>query len=326
MRAFANLYQYGRNIDMLHEIPVRRDKKLTINLAEARKIIDGSLSRDQEFLSEIEAKQVLAHYGIPVNRTEFAASPDEAGRIASDIGCPVALKISSPDIVHKSDAGGVVLNLDSPQAVEQAFARMTVRLGREFPEADIHGASVQTMMPPADYEIIVGVKRDAQFGPVLVFGMGGVMTEIHRDTALSFPPLNGALAQEVILATKISKVMKGFRQFKAVDMTEAEEILIRVSRLATDFPEIQELDINPLWVRAGKLVGVDARIRVEKTDLVSPDHLIISPYPAWQERRAVTPDNKEIFIRPIRPEDARPLLSFFSQLSRQTVYYRFFSP
>jgi len=326
VRAFANLYQYGRNIDMLHEIPVRRDKKLKINLDAARKVIDACLSRDEQFLSEIDAKQVLAHYRIPVNRTEFAASPDEAGRIAAKIGFPVALKISSPDIVHKSDAGGVVLNLDSPAAVEQAFARMTDRLGREFPDADIPGASVQTMVPWADYEIIVGAKRDEQFGPVLVFGMGGVMTQIHRDTVLTLPPLNGALAQEAILSTKISRVMKGFRQFKPVDMAEAKDILIRVSRLVTDFPQIQELDINPLSVKDGKFTGVDARIRVEKSSVVSPDHLIISPYPAWQERRAVTPDNEEIFIRPIRPEDAGPMISFFSQLSRQTVYYRFFSP
>ncbi|WDP87969.1 MAG: bifunctional acetate--CoA ligase family protein/GNAT family N-acetyltransferase [Desulfobacter sp.] len=326
VRAFAGLYQYGRNIDMLHEIPVRRDKKRKIDFKAARIIIEENLDRDQRFLSEVQTKALLGCYGIPVNRTKMASTPEQAAQAASQLGFPVALKISSPDIVHKSDAGGVVLNLVDAKEVRAAFARIMENTAKAFPKARIDGVCVQTMAPMGDYEIIVGAKKDDQFGPVLVFGMGGVMTEIFQDTALGLPPLNPALAREVINATKISKAIKGFRHLKAVNAEQAEEILIRTGRLVTDFPQIKELDINPLVVKDGNLMAVDARIRVEKTSTISPDHLIISPYPAWQEACFKTVDDEKIIVRPIRPDDGGPMISFFSDLSRETVYSRFFSP
>ncbi|WDP88558.1 MAG: bifunctional acetate--CoA ligase family protein/GNAT family N-acetyltransferase [Desulfobacter sp.] len=326
VRAFAGLYRYGRNIDFLHEIPVRRDINRKVDPAGAGRIIGGYLCDEGTFLSEADAKAVLSCYGIPVNRTLIAGSRADAVQRAGEIGFPVALKITSPDIVHKSDAGGVCLNLDSAGAVERAYDRMMETAAEAFPEARIHGVSVQAMVPSPEYEIIVGAKLDEQFGPVMVFGMGGVMTEIHRDTALALPPLNPALASRAVNATKISRVMEGFRQFKAVDPALAEDILIRVSRLVTDFPQIQALDINPLAVSRGQLVAVDARIRVRPTPVQSPDHLIISPYPAWQERSFTTADKDDIFIRPVRPEDAGAMMAFFERLSPRTVYYRFFSP
>lgn len=326
VRAFANLYQYGRNIDMLHEIPVRKDKNLVIDRDGADAVIRQNLAMNRTFMNEHDAKNLLACYGIPVNRTALAADADEAGRMAAEIGFPVALKVSSEDIIHKSDAGGVILNLTHADAVKDGFHTIMENAARAFPEADIAGVSVQAMAPAPDYELIVGAKRDSQFGPVILFGMGGVMTEIYRDSALSLPPLNHALAREAILRTRISRVLKGFRHIKPVRMSQVEEILIRVSRLVTDFPEIRELDINPLMVRDGELTGVDARIQIEKTSQASPAHLIISPYPAWQETECLTAANEKVFIRPVIPSDAHPMISFFSDLSPQSIYYRFFSP
>ncbi|WP_020587353.1 GNAT family N-acetyltransferase [Desulfobacter curvatus] len=256
VRAFAGLYKHTRNIDMLNEIPVRRDIKLKINHDQAGSIIESHLKNDQFLLNGTYAQTILNAYSIPVSQAEPAGDN----------------------------------------------------------------------VPAPDYELYVGAKLDAQFGPVIKFGIGGTMSEIYQDTALTLPPLNSALAARTINSTKIAKALKGLLGFKAVDQELVETLLIRVSRLVTDFPQICELEINPVAVTDGQLMGLNARIRLAPPPAAAPDHLIISPYPAWQEQLYTTQDSEQVLIRPVKPEDADPMLDFFEKLSTQTIYLRFFTP
>ncbi|MEA1967382.1 MAG: acetate--CoA ligase family protein, partial [Thermodesulfobacteriota bacterium] len=295
VRAFMNLYQYGRNLEMLQEIPVRKDKKLLINKVKAEEIITNCGRTQEAGLTEIEAKNLLKAYGIPVNRTELAISGEGAAEIAAKMGFPVALKICSREILHKSDSGGVILNLGTGSDVKDAFRTIIKKTIVRYPDADIMGVTVQTMHTHPDYELIVGAKKDKDFGPVVVFGMGGVMTEIFRDVSMALPPLNHLLAGRVIEETKISRVLKGYRNIKKVDVSLLEEILIRVGRLVTDFPEIEELDINPMIVKNGELMAVDARVVIKKSKITPPMHLVISSYPWCQEAFDATIDNEQFF-------------------------------
>ena len=198
---------------------------------------------------------------------------------------------------------------------------------RDFaPDAQIKGVSVQRMQQKADYELIIGVKKDDQFGPVILFGMGGILTEVYKDTAMGLPPLNRSLARQIIQKTRISKVVNGFRNLPKVGMAVLEEFLIRIGRLVTDFPEIQALDINPLMIKNGEIIAVDARVLIEPVSVATPRHLIISSYPWQYESKLQTVEGHGFFIRPIRPSDADLLINHFNSLSPRSVYMRFFSP
>jgi acetyltransferase len=326
VRAFMNLYQYGKNIEMLHEIPIRRDKRLLIDRARAGEIINIGLAEPDKGLTEVEAKDLLRAYGIPVNRCDLAETGEEAVALAREMGFPVALKICSRDILHKSDAGGVQLNIGDEAMVGQAFERILAAARNYDATAHLLGVTVQPMNPGADYELIMGAKQDDSFGPVVLFGMGGVMTEVFKDTAMGLPPLNRPLASTLINGTRISRVLDGFRNIPPVDRGLVEEILIRLGRLVTDFPEIDALDINPVLVSQGGLVAVDARVVVKPSVKVAPGHLVISSYPWEQEAEDVTVDNERIHIRPIRPEDAGLMIEHFNALSPKSVYQRFFFP
>ncbi|MFH1154052.1 MAG: bifunctional acetate--CoA ligase family protein/GNAT family N-acetyltransferase [Pseudomonadota bacterium] len=326
VRAFVNLYTYGRNVDMLHEIPIRKDRSLVIDRDRARSLIRKKMADGPGNLTEIEAKTLLGTYGIPVNPTELAETAEQAQALAASMGFPVSLKIASPDILHKSDSGGILLNLTSKDAVEAGFRDLITRAGKAFPHAKILGVSVQPMLPPPDLELILGMTQDRDFGPVLLFGMGGVLTEVIKDVAMALPPLNHALARRAIETTRISKVLGGFRNIKPVDMTLLEEIMIRLSRLVTDFPEIQELDINPLQVHRGGITAVDARVVLRETAVKAPMHLVISSYPWIHEAQGSTTEGIPFLIRPIRPEDAQLMIDHFSSLSPRSIYLRFFLP
>jgi len=326
VRAFKNLYHYGLNLERLMEIPVRTDRRLRIDRSAAGAIIHGALSRGRESLSEIEAKDLLRAYGLPVNATAMGETRQEALATAEKIGYPVVLKICSPDILHKSDTGCVVRGLENRQQVKDAFDGLLWKASTHHPDARIFGVSVQPDMGVSDYELIIGAKADPQFGPVIVFGTGGVMTEVVKDTAMGLPPLNRSLAREMMAATKISTVLKGFRNLTPVKPELAEEMLIRVSRLVTDFPQIQELDINPLMVKNGVVTVVDARVLLRVVSLSAAGHLIISSYPFEYEKDCVTENGHLFFIRPIRPSDADLLIAHFYSLSPKSVYMRFFTP
>jgi acetyltransferase len=261
-----------------------------------------------------------------VNATLTAASADEAVRAAQRVGYPVVMKILSPQILHKTDARGVQLNLRSDEDVRSAFDRVTANAKAFNPAAEIRGVTVQTMLRKPDYELIIGSRQDRDFGPVILFGMGGILTEILKDHAIALPPLNRLLARRLMEETRVSRILKGYRDRPPANLRLLEEILIRVSHLVTDHPEIVELDINPVILTGEQAFGVDARVIIASTTAVSPEHMVIRPYPNEYEHAVTTAAGMEIFIRPIKPEDAPLLVDLFHSLSRESVYYRFFSP
>ena len=326
VRAFKNLYEYGKNIERLTQIPIRTDTKLIIHREIAENIIKTAMTEKKVCLLENTAKALLDAYGIPVNETKIADTEETALEMAEQTGFPVVLKICSKDIPHKSDCSGVALDLRTARDVETAFRKIMAGAGEHFPSAHITGVTVQAMQDRADVELIIGARKDPHFGPVILFGMGGVLTEVFKDISMGLPPLNRMLARHLMGKTKIATVLNGFRNIRPMDMTLLEELLIRTGRLMTDFPEIETLDINPLMVRDGVLTAVDARVFIAPTQVPSPMHLIISSYPWQYESQGETVDGRPFFIRPIRPSDADLLIDHFHSLSSRSIYMRFFSP
>jgi acetyltransferase len=324
--AFLHLYTYSRNMQMLQQIPPKLPLPLEFHQEGAKTLVSRALEEDNTLLTEVESKALLRSYGIAVNRTEVAGTADEAVRLARDMGYPVVMKIHSPDISHKSDAQGVLLNLESDSDVREAFGSISTHALSHNPNARILGVTIQPMVRDADYELILGSKRDPDFGPVILFGLGGTMTEILKDQAIALPPLNRLLARRLMEGTKVYQMLKGFRNRPPARLELLEETLIRLSQLVTDLPEIEELDINPLLLAGGQAWAVDARVCLKASDIPSPQHLCISPYPNQYESRVTTEKGIEMFVRPVRPEDAPLLVELFHSLSPRSVYYRFFTP
>ncbi len=325
VRAFTDLYQYTCNLETLQQIPGRLPDPVEPDHNTVRSLIDAGLLRPGGLLSEIEAKQLMAAYGIPVNATEPAGSADQAVQIAERIGYPVAMKVNSTLIVHKSDVGGVVLGIRDAGEVRKAFDDIKTRVEARFPGA-FEGVSVQEMIPGGDYELIAGAKKDRDFGPVLMFGTGGILTEVFKDRSLALPPINRILARQMIEETRIYRVLNGYRNHRALDMLRLETLLIRLSRMVADFSEITEIDLNPLRVQQGLVVAVDARVIVGPASVAAPLHLVISPYPRQYERECAIDGVGMVLIRPIQPEDAPLLEDLFAALSPRSIYYRFFGP
>ncbi|MDZ7831266.1 MAG: bifunctional acetate--CoA ligase family protein/GNAT family N-acetyltransferase [Desulfobacterales bacterium] len=326
VRAFMDLYRYARNREMLQEVPPKLQNRLTFERKAAEEIISCALAQTKGCLTEIDSKKLLNCYGIPVNETEVAKDEEIAVMLAEEMGYPVAVKIYSPDVTHKTDSGGVVLNVGSPAGIRQAFSKVTESVRLYQRDAKIEGVTIQPMLNRPDYELILGVKKDRDFGPVLLFGTGGIFTEIIQDRALALPPLNRLLARRMMEETKIFRVLKGYRNYPGANIMQIEEILIRLSQLVTDFSQISEIDINPLIITDRFAVAVDARIIVEPETVAAPLHLVISPYPDQYESYVEIMDVGRLLIRPIRPEDASLLTELFEKLSKQSIYYRFFSP
>ncbi len=326
VRAFMDLCQYTRNIEMLQEIPPRLSRKLEFDRLKAGTIIRETLENKNRFLTEVEAKGLLSAYGIPVNKIEIALNGEEAVRQAGQIGYPVVMKIHSRDISHKTDAQGVRLDLRNDADVREAFSQIMDSARKFNPEAVIAGVSVQSMVSEKGIELIIGAKKDRDFGPVILFGMGGVMTEILADRAVALPPINRLLAQKLMEETKVFRLLRGHRGQPPANLELLEEILVRLSQLVTDFAEIEELDINPLIVSQDKVVAVDARVILGEPKVPTPHHLVISPYPNEHEVRVSVQGIDNLLIRPIRPEDAPLLEELFESLSKRSIYMRFFTP
>ncbi len=265
----------------------------------------------------------MSAYGIPVNRTVMASSQRAAAEAAKGIGFPVVVKIYSPDITHKSDVGGVRLDLNSEQEVAAAFEEITSRAKQLKPEARIPGVTVQTQVKKTEIELIVGSKRDPQFGPLILFGMGGVLTEMLKDTAVALPPLNLLLARRLMERTHVYRLLQGYRNIPATKVDLVAEFLVRISQLVTDFPEIVELDLNPVVISDGGPVAIDARIVVERSDVAAPRHLIISPYPNQYESDWLLKDGTPVLIRPMKPEDESLVADLLDNCSEQTIYFRY---
>jgi acetyltransferase len=283
VRAFIALLSYGRNLAALQEIPPRLSHDPEFDSETARQIIDDALDRRNQILTEIESKRLLATYGIPVNRAESARSPDEAVGLAKEIGFPLVMKIDSPDISHKSDAKAVRLDIRNEEEARRAFHEIMANSRAYNPQAELTGVSIQPMLWQPNYELILGCKKDPDFGPVLLFGMGGIMTEVLQDRSLCLPPLNRLLAARMIESTRVYQLLKGFRGKQPVNLELLEEILIRLSQLVMDFPEIVELDINPLMASGDQVLAADARVAIQRAEVLAPKHLVISPYPRQYE-------------------------------------------
>ncbi len=326
VRAFMYTVNYRRSQEALTETPASVPETFDPDIACARRIIDACLAEGREWLDEAEAKDVLAAYAIPVAPVRVAATPEAAAAAATDFGTPVALKIRSPDLTHKSDAGGVALNLQAGEVRERAAA-MLDSIQARFPDARLEGFTVGPMVRRANaYELIAGVVDDAQFGPVILFGHGGTAVEIVDDKALGLPPLNMHLAHEIMARTRVFRELEGFRGQPAADLDAIALTLIKAAQLAIDLPQVAELDINPLLADTHGVVALDARIKVRASTAAPGERLAIRPYPKELEEDVAVGDGRILLLRPIRPEDEPALQEAFARFTPEQIRLRFFVP
>jgi acetyltransferase len=326
VHGFLHLVNYQRNREALMQTPVSAPEEIAIDVARARRAMEAVLARGGGLLSEPQAKAVLEACGIPVNRTLIARDPAEASAAARTLGGSIALKILSPDISHKSDVGGVMLNLP-PDEVGAAAALMQERIKARLPKARLEGFSVQTMVQrESAHELILGMSVDRTFGPVLLFGHGGIAVERINDAAMGLPPLNMALAQDMMRRTRIYRLLEGYRDRPPAAMDAIALTLMKLSQAIIELPEIVELDINPLLADDKGVIALDARLKIAPTKAAGETRLAIRPYPRQLEHKARLRDGRQILLRPVRPEDEPLIHTYFAQLDREDVRMRFFAP
>jgi acetyltransferase len=329
VKCFNFMWQYSFRLGALYETPRLPDavESAPDRLAAAG-LIQRLLDCGRTIMTEAESKRLLAAYGIPTVPTEVAASEEEAVHIASRLGFPVVLKLHSETITHKSDVGGVALDLTGEAEVRAAFARIREAVASRAGADHFLGVAVQPMLRVRGYELILGSSLDPQFGPVLLFGSGGKLVEVFQDRALGLPPLNSTLARRLMERTRIFTALKGVRGEKPVDLSALESLLVRFSYLVAEQPWIRELDINPLLASAGSLIALDARVVLHPagTAEASLSWPAIRPYPARYESRFTARDGTEITFRPVRPEDEPRLVEFHRRLSQRSVYLRWYQP
>jgi acetyltransferase len=326
-RAFNYMWRCAYNLRGLYETPMATDRPEQESSArnKVHEILGRVRSAGRTLLSELESKEVLSLYGIPVVQTRIARSDSDAVDEARKIGFPVVLKVHSETVTHKTDVGGVALNLENEDQVRLAFRNMHASVSERAGEAAFLGATIQPMVRIEGYELILGSSVDPQFGPVLLFGSGGQLVEVYRDRALALPPLNTTLARRFMEQTKIFAALKGIRGRKAVDFGVLEQVLVRFSELVVEHPEIKEADINPLLASENGLVALDARIILQGNEVQAKDFPCpaIRPYPAEYISTWTMNDGKGVTFRPIRPEDEPLMVEFHKTLSEQSVYLRF---
>jgi acetyltransferase len=322
-RMFTHMWHYSANLRSLYETPVLAPA--TPERTRAEKIIQDARQGGRTVLTEFESKQVLAAYGIPIVETRVAKTEQEALKAAGEIGYPVVLKLFSETITHKTDVGGVQLNLKDAEAVSAAYRRIESAVKEKAGEGHFLGVTVQPMIKLEGYEIILGSSLDPQFGPVILFGLGGQLVEVFKDRALGLPPLNTTLARRMMEKTKIYTALKGVRGRKAVDLVELEQMMVRFSQLVVEQRWIKEIDINPMLASPDRLVALDARVVVHDLSVKEEDlpKLPILPYPSQYVSSWKMKDGKEVLIRPIRPEDEPLIVKFHETLSERTVYLRY---
>ena len=328
IRAFMTLVAYSRNLKILYETPKDIPVEFSLDRGKMRQKFNRLIQDPGSVLSEDVSKLILDTYGISTTRPVLAKTPEEAVKIAEKNGYPVVLKIQSPDITHKSDVGGVQLNLGNEKLLRAAFERImdSVRLKR--PDARVDGITVQKMVAEKEaVELILGIKKDNVFGTILLVGMGGITAELFSDKALGFPPLNESLARQMLESLKIYPLLKGYRGSPAKNIAGLIQTLIRLSYLAADYPEITELDINPLLVTTENVVALDARIVIDESivgkDRIPFAHLALHPYPEKYVRKLKLRDGREILLRPIKPEDEPLWLDMVGHCSKESLYSRF---
>lgn len=326
-RAFTYMWRYTYNLRGLYETPsLVESSQPGAGRAKVSELVQRIRASGRALLNEFESKELLRHYGIPVVETRVAENEEQAAALAGEIGYPVVLKLLSNTIAHKSDVDGVRLRLQNADQVRAAYRSIQASVTEKKGPQHFGGVSVQPMVRRDGYELIIGSTVDAQFGPVILFGSGGVMVEVYRDQALALPPLNTTLAQRMMEQTKIFSALKGVRGRKPVNLTALEELLVRFSQLVVEQPWIKEIDINPLLATPEQLLALDARVVIHDSAM-QPEQLprsTIRPYPlqyVWEWRLK---DGTPVTIRPIRPEDEPLMVHFHTTLSERSVYLRYF--
>ncbi|GBD39364.1 hypothetical protein HRbin37_01643 [bacterium HR37] len=324
VNAFMHMYFYSYNLKLIQETPKLIEGKFDKKRVES--IIESFLrDKSPAILPEVDSKAVVASYEIPVNSTEVVTTPMEASKVARDLGFPVVLKVHSPDLTDRSSVGAVAFTLHTDSEVVHAFERILSNVKKLRPDASVLGVTVQPMMMEKGFELILGAHKDPVFGPLILFGTGGSMAEFIRDIAIAIPPINSTLALRLMEKTRIfNLLLRGFRDIPPANVDSLVKIVVNFSELITDFPEIVDVDLNPLYVRGDSIVVLDARIRVERTKDRSPHHLIIAPYPDQYESYHTLKDGTVVLLRPIRPEDEPLILELFNTFSEKTIVYRFF--
>lgn len=326
VEVFSYLSAYYQNQQLLMQLPGPLSQHEDPDLAGARMVIDEAMLEKRTLLSEMEAKAILSAFDIQVARTVIVHSASEALVMAEQFGFPVAMKVHSPDIPHKSDVGGVVLNIYSAAEVRSAFMRITENIRVRRPDARLAGIAIEPMIrKPNGRELIVGVSRDPVFGPVITFGAGGVLVEVLSDTAVALPPLNSFLARDMIDRTRVSKMLGAFRGMPPADLLALETVLLRVSEMVCELPMLMEMDINPLILDEHGAVAVDARMVIAQQPVTNAryGHMAIYPYPTHLISHYQLLDGTNILIRPTRPEDAELVQKFVHNLSEESRYFRF---
>ena len=333
IKGFGFLWQYTKAQAALMRTPPREADLTGIDREAALNAMQAAARARRALLTEPEAKAVLAAYGIPTVPTSIAASPEEVEQIAFEQlkhAPNVAIKVLSEDITHKSDVGGVHLELASAAEARAAAETMATRVAKARPDARLQGFTVQPMIVwPNAHELLLGVSEDRLFGPVILFGAGGTATEIIKDSAVALPPLDVKLARDLMQQTRIYKLLEGYRDRPTADLEAIADTLVRLAQLVVDCPALRELDINPLLANEGGVIALDARICIEASELALPapnSRLAIRPYPNQWEAHAETQSGMRILIRPIRPADEMLYGAFLGKLSAEDIRFRFLSP
>jgi len=328
-RAFQYMWRYSQNIKALYETPALVNEPQDVG--NAREVADAIIQKARQagrtILTEFESKQLLAAYGIPTVETEIARTEDEAVELAEKIGYPVVLKLFSETITHKTDVGGVQLNIQAQAGVRRAWKAIADGVAQKAGKQHFLGVTVQPMISLEGYELILGSSQDPQFGPVLLFGAGGQLVEVFKDRALGLPPLNATLTRRMMEQTKIYTALQGVRGRAPVNLVALEELLVRFSQLVVEQPWIAEIDVNPLLASPERLLALDARVVVHGPE-VREDQLpksAIRPYPVQYVASWKLKDGMPVTIRPIRPEDEPLMVQFHKTLSEESVYYRYFN-
>jgi acetyltransferase len=327
-RAFDYMWSYSSQLRVLYETPAMTTSSTDSGsrLRKGKKLIDRTLAAGHTLLTEVESKELLSLYGIPAVPTRVARTADEAVACAAEFGYPVVLKVYSKTITHKTDVGGVKLDLPNGAAVRKAFRSIQSSVVLKASEKAFQGVTVQPMLRLDGYELILGSNVDPVFGPVILFGSGGQLVEVYRDRALALPPLNTTLAQRLMELTKIHKALEGVRGRKAVNVEALKAALVAFSELVVELPRIAEIDINPLVVSSDKLLALDARVVLADPKIKDVDlpRSAIRPYPSQYVSRWKMKDGIAVVIRPIRPEDEPLMVGFHESLSAESVYLRYF--
>jgi acetyltransferase len=325
-RVFDYMWEYSATLRELYETP-NLATAADADQAVAEKLIHQARASGRTILTEYESKALLAAYGIPTVPTDIATTADAAVAAADKLGYPIVLKLHSETITHKTDVGGVQLNLRDADAVREAYRRIETTVRERAGEGHFLGVTVQPMVKLEGYEIILGCSNDVQLGPVLLFGSGGQLVEVFKDRALALPPLNTTLARRMMEQTKIYEALKGVRGRAPADMDMLEKLVVRFSQLVAEQRLIKEIDINPLLVGEGqKMIALDARVVLYEPEvaLEQVPRLAIRPYPARYVAPHTLHDGTPVTIRPIRPEDEPSMREFHRTLSEQSVYLRYF--